>query len=521
MTVKLKVFCRRQEPPSFIGELSAEKTLQGVEENHHYLISVDAETSRLYVDDALLPMDARREFWLWSPGFYAGEVELELEQEGLHAPVRFLIDVAPAQHKTGREQYIEYISQIADYAPQLLTGTEPAKHGLGGQAKQKLSLWIRYARFRCFIDRYLYGLKAISERPIVRLNHHREQLPIHLARRVDVTTVRRLSANPKLLAVVAKQPGQAHNRIIENNRLDVPFNEPTMDNPANRLMAQQLDHVLRMVDGLVESFSNYSSTSGETESDILSRMPRRLNYLAGIRKRLLKLSRNTPFSAADKSKTGVAGLNAVSGSPHYDLAYRVGVRLLRQGLSELADDEQHYLAPTWEVYEAWCFVALARQLEVLLPGYEWRLKSAPAFADMVLVGQSGDQAVSLYSQLVCRSMEEDNHYGYCSISRERRPDLVLEYRKGQQVRFICLDSKYTAYRSRILDSMASAHIYRDSIKFRGKAPSLSVLLVPANKEVPRLSDPDYLDTHGVGCLTLVNNRDAVELLKRMLRYLQN
>jgi len=175
LTVELDVYCLRKEQLIPLGKLTASKTLQGFEENQNYLIRVDAETSRLYVDDALLQMDAHREYWQWSPGFYAGEVDVELEQQGQHSPTRYLIDVAPAKHKTGRDQYLEYIRGIADYAPQLLMGTEPAKHGLGGSSKQKLSLWIRYARLRCFIDRYLSGLRAITERPIVRLNHHRQQ----------------------------------------------------------------------------------------------------------------------------------------------------------------------------------------------------------------------------------------------------------------------------------------------------------------------------------------------------------
>ncbi|WP_347332586.1 hypothetical protein [Marinimicrobium locisalis] len=70
-----------------------------------------------------------------------------------------------------------------------------------------------------------------------------------------------------------------------------------------------------------------------------------------------------PVKEASTRRSSATELNAVSGSPHYSMIHRLGVRLLRQGLSALADDEQHYLEPTWEIYEAWCFVALAQQLE--------------------------------------------------------------------------------------------------------------------------------------------------------------
>ena len=123
------------------------------------------------------------------------------------------------------------------------------------------------------------------------------------------------------------------------------------------------------------------------------------------------------------------------------------------------------------------FVVLAQQLEQHLPEYQWRLRRDVVSADMILEGQKEEERLRLYTQLICPSLENQNRYGYYSISRERRPDLVLEYSDEDGTRFICLDSKYTSHRSGVLESMASAHIYKDSIKQQGAAaPRYSLLL---------------------------------------------
>lgn len=503
-----------------LGILSPGCLLGGLVEQGSYWIKVPASGACLFIDDAPMTIDAQGQYWRWSPGFFAGEVLVELALAGHFQSLRYRLDVSAASHKSGREQYLEYIREIADTAPQLLLGTEPGQHGLGGSSdRTKLAHWLSYARLRWFIDAYLSGLRAVCERPLVRNRHRREQMPIHLARQVDVRTVRRLEANPNLLAAVARQLDAAE-QILDDNRLDVPFNEPTMDHPANRLLASQLQGVVRLVRQLRETFSATSHGAGDTETDIQSRINRRLDYLGTVEKSLLRMSRRDPFAAVTRSEAGVAALNAVSSSPHYARTHRLGLRLLRKGIASLATDEQHYLAPTWQVYEAWCFVTLAEQLQQQLPEYAWCRKDVVSWADMLLEGVKGEERICLYFQLGCPALEAENSHGYASISRERRPDMVLEHVNGDQLQFICLDSKYTASKSGLLDSMASAHIYRDSIRRKGVAPVLSLLLVPQNQHVVAISSQDYITRNRVGCLPMVSKKEAASVIQWLWQWLQ-
>ncbi|MDQ2076876.1 DUF2357 domain-containing protein [Marinimicrobium sp. ABcell2] len=511
--MKLEVFRQERDSLTLVGHLSTESKLYGLHESQHYLIRCPNRLARLFVDDMPVELDSRYEYWRWSPGYYAGEVGLELELPTTQIPLLFVADIGPSPYKTGREQYAEYLADIADYAPELLLGNEPSQHGLGGRSENELNLWIRYARLRQFIDRYISGLGYIIERPIIRTRGRREQVAFPSVKRVDGATLRQLSCNPHVMLALSGTDGLKVD--VRDKRIDVPFHEPTYDNPANRLITRQLHAVQRLVRGLIKLFSDYSGQASDTETDIAPRLPRRIAYLENIDRKLARLARSEPFHAADVANCSAAELNAVSGNPHYSMTHHTGVRLLRLGISELAEDEQHYLAPTWEIYEAWCFVAIDQQLQAFFPDYHWRLRAKKP-ACFLLEGQSPERTLRLYSQMTCRSLESVNQYGYCSISRERRPDLVLEVDEDGSKRFICLDSKYSSSKTRILDSMASAHIYRDSLRLCGRRPELSLILVPANPDVGRLADQEYQERHGVGCVTLSNQNDARSVVRKLL-----
>jgi len=276
--------------------------------------------------------------------------------------------------------------------------------------------------------------------------------------------------------------------------------------------------VRRLARSMLSELQDVRVSGSETETDLQARLPRRIRFLKSVDKQLGRIARSEPFASANIEKRGVADLNAVSGHPHYNMTYRAGIRILRQGLSDMGGDEQHYLAPTWEIYEVWCFVAFAEALQSRHQEYEWCLKLNPVSADLILRGDAGSKRITLFFQMACPSLESPNIYEYFSITRARRPDMLLEIMDGDQRRFICLDSKYTASKSRILDSMASAHIYRDSLRRDDATPNLSIILVPINEDVPALGVTSYWERNHVGCAVLADKADADAVLDLVLRF---
>ena len=518
MSDKLSVVHAENKALIPIGELSPNAVLRGFEESQTYLIGMPGEGYSLFADDAPLAMDVHRRHWIWSPGFFSGEVLLELEDQYGRVVAHYRADVSAAEHKSGRQQFLEYIQEIVEYAPELVSGVEPSQHALGGRAGGQSSVWIRYARLKCFIEPFMDSLRHVCDTPMQWNSYRRELLPAHLTRKVDVQTLSQLVANPELFSALQNRQKLKDNSKPIDDRLDVPFYQTTLDHPATRLIAQQLRDVIRLISWMINEFSTMSILTSETETDIAARIPRRLAYLQVLKKQLVKISRRRPFSEVSDKDAGIAGINAIAGNPTYTRAYRLGIRLLRDGISEIQHDERQYVPTTWQIYESWCFVSLAKALEQLLPSFHWIKRGGVSSAGLFSEGYRGDERLRLYTQLVCPSLERENKLGYYSISQERRPDLVLEYSDRERVRFICLDSKYTASKSGLLSSMTSAHVYRDAVKRSGMGPEYSVLLAPTTTAALLLSKPHYIANYRVGCLEHRSNDDARSIVSRVLSW---
>jgi len=73
---------------------------------------------------------------------------------------------------------------------------------------------------------------------------------------------------------------------------------------------------------------------------------------------------------------------------------------------------------------------------------------------------------------------------------------------GSDLRFVVFDAKYRASRANVLDAMASAHIYHDSLRIGLRRPEAAFLLVPSGGGTPWLEDAIFQAEHGVGVLPL-------------------
>ena len=108
-----------------------------------------------------------------------------------------------------------------------------------------------------------------------------------------------------------------------------------------------------------------------------------------------------------------------------------------------------------------------------------------------------------------------------SLSRERRPDIVLVHSFGDATRFLVLDAKWRSGRENVLDAMTSAHIYHDALRVRQVSPSSCLLLLPGKDTVSELESEAFIHAHGVGaikCVKIAGDGETrlVELLKPWL-----
>ena len=163
------------------------------------------------------------------------------------------------------------------------------------------------------------------------------------------------------------------------------------------------------------------------------------------------------------------------------------------------------LSPTWEIYERWCFVALARRPREWLPDYAWKQAGTTGSARRTIIGGGGDgHRIGLHLQKTFRSTRGRKKAGGWSVSRECVPDLVLESRSPAGVtRFVVLDAKYRAGEDAIVRGMAeSAHLYQDALRWGARRPECTLLLVPTADATAWLTSPEYIAEHHVGVVAL-------------------
>ena len=162
---------------------------------------------------------------------------------------------------------------------------------------------------------------------------------------------------------------------------------------------------------------------------------------------------------------------------------------------------------------------VVEQLRKLYPQFSWRCRSTSMKAGRILWrGTDDGVTLDVWFQTRCPAIDQKRYYGFASLSRLRLPDIAITFRSPTSQRFIILDAKYRSSRLGVLDGMASAHLYHDSLRWCGRKPDASMLLIPRGGGVSVLESTGYQEAHGVGACVLGHKGDG-HCLARMLEKL--
>ena len=471
------------------------------------LVGPDDHECQLLVDDEpLRGIENARNEWEWTPGFYAGEVRAELlDRDGTTLGI-WRLDVSPDSDKAGQDLFERMINEIIDFDAYLVVGEEPARRRLGalGETDDPL-VWLERLRRRR--NELNQTLVAIRREPVSVLKARRRFVPLRDARRTDLRTLQSALRQPATLAAI--RPGMGSMLLsdpADGPILDVPAVERTLDAPANRCALAMLRALLlrcreltKLLDKLAESRVQ------ETRTGVAGRVHRWKQILGEMEREFAKAERRLPFSEVQRAEVTAAGLNAVAAHPLYGRFWRVGWEALRRGVYHLDPEDLLPLSPTWEIYERWCFVALARKLREWLPEYAWKHAGATGSDRRRVIGRRSDgHQITLHLQKTFQKKDGVEQKEAWSISRQCVPDLVLKSETCDGVtRFIVLDAKYRTGEQNILNGMAeSAHLYHDALRLGPRRPERTLLLVPNADETEWLSREDYVDKHHVGVVAL-------------------
>ena len=471
---------------------------------------------RLFIDDEpLATVDDAPNRWEWQPGFYAGEVRAELVDGFGRSLGVWRLDISPDPGKAGREVYESMLSEIIDFDATLVLGEEPARHRLGamGDTNNPLVLFDRLRRRRDTLER---SLAAIRANPASVLRSRRRFVPLRAVRRADLRTLRAAMRQPGTLAAIR---GNSHG-VSEGREplFDVPAVERRLDSPANRAALFMLRALLLRCRDLRQWIGELAKKErGETRislyktrTSLYKRNPRWQEILDQIEKSLMAVERLRPFSEVKRPELTAAGLNAVAAHPLYARFWRVGWEALRRGVSRWQPEDALPMAPTWEIYERWCFVALAQMLQVF-SGSDYKWKTRGSSEKPEFVGRCGDgHEITLSLQKTASSSNGVKQEGLWSVSRQCQPDLVLQWRRpGQETAFAVLDAKYRSTREGILPGMAeSAHLYQDALRWGSRRPEFTLLLTPGAERVDWLTHEDFIREHHVGVVVLLPDAES-------------
>ena len=160
------------------------------------------EGCRLLVDDG--PLDSRGSgVWVWEPGYYAGPVRAELLGPDGAVLGRWRFDVSPHPDKVAPEIFDGMVAEILDHDPELVLGTEPARHRLGALGEMDDPL-VALERLRRREDALARAIAAIHREPRTVLRAKREWVPLHRVRRADLRTLRTALREPAAVAALSR-----------------------------------------------------------------------------------------------------------------------------------------------------------------------------------------------------------------------------------------------------------------------------------------------------------------------------
>lgn len=489
----------------------------GFIEHGDYFIDAPFLGAHLCIDEErlALTMDDGRTGWRWCPGFYAGMVMAELLDEQGKVLAEFKLDVAPDHRKLGADIYAEYVNELLAFDPRLLFGTESAQSG-AGTSGEFTSLHLRYARLRRYGPPLVRRLAQILAQPLARLGQRRALKSPREARRFDHQTVRHMRNRPACLAALLPDSEQGSSAGLLFN-VSRPYEN--FDNPANRALSATLRAVIRRTKEVASELSSLVDQphQSETRTPLGPKIQRRLDFLRELAIGLERLQRSAPFSQLSRREISAAGLSAISAHPVYASAFRLGWFALRNGVVDERLDESLWLCPTWEIYERWCFLKVVQALQQVYMDLTWDVSYPGTSSDYIQYrGVGRGEVVTAWLQLTYPAGDAPAPKGFSSVSGERRPDVTVLRESDAGTGFVVLDAKYRVSRSNVLDGMSSAHLYRDSLRWRGFQPKVSLLLVPKGGAVQWLETTEALKTHGVGVHQL-SNSDDVARLSRLLR----
>ncbi|MBU1357656.1 MAG: restriction endonuclease-like protein [Gammaproteobacteria bacterium] len=467
--------------------------------------------ARLFIDDVEFAF-SHDGLCRWRPSFYAGRVSVHAVYNGLGQVCWF--DVSPSASKSGDEHFGEMVERIRAFDQALLRGLSSATMAFGRDGQHGLfANDVLLTRIRSHGPAFLEALASLSASPHSALSSERRPMPLVRMKSFHPTTLQ----DRRLVALIAGI-GSAREKL-DTIQLYSRESQPTVDTPVNRALLALAKRFRATVAQLRESVE--ALQLGGPKEDQLPRVERRLAVLVELEDGVSKIIRADPFRRIARAETSATGLAQIAAHPRYSRPYRLGAHAMMTGVEgDEAPDDLH-VNHAWGIYETWCYVEVLRALEDVL-GIHLAPIKFPAVTAQLAFGallHDGRSVEALFQAEFPSGARRTAADGLAwSVSRERRPDVVLILSDGAGTSTLIFDAKWRSGRQNVLDAMQSAHIYRDSLRLGATRIAGCMLLLPAETECNWLEAQDFFREHHVGAIADFNvDGGGCETMRHVLR----
>lgn len=420
----------------------------------------------LLIDDlpvqALRPRDRHTARWAWSPGFYAGGVEMTLRAAGA-ARVRFELVTDPDRRKLTRHNFETMVREVLEDTFALFA---LSSHRFGvGQGVGKSPPIARLEFLRSRLTDLERTVRRINDRPVRILHVEERLLPLHKARTLTGPELERSLRTSRVAGMVPmpnRAPGAPKLPLPE--RVRKTAKAVNLDIPEH----QQMKWALTRWHGWLVSVADRLSTPAADGSEQRSIREGWAVRCRGMSRRIGTLLALPLFEDVSDRPGPVTLSSVYRRSPAYAEFFRLH-RDFSLGVAQVVGDYlQMPLARTFDLYELWCFLRILRVTAERFPVASDTLRSVfEQTADGEITLPSSFVEVPLghgfavaYQRRYREYWRERDDRG--SFSREMQPDIAITATEPQAAALIVLDAKYRVD-GQLNDAIGDIHVYRDAL----------------------------------------------------------
>ncbi len=459
--------------------------------------------------------------WFFETGFEAGDLSFRSSTD---AQPLLRARVLPSSEKLGEAQWLRIVEDVEQWLPAASVGVEGSSHGrVGNEGSPAPLLASALGPLVTPLER---ALRAVLRGPRELIIASVREVPAHAVRTVTPATLQWLVRRPDAWAALGHREFATQG---SEPLVPVRWSEATRDHPTHRYLAWLLERATDVVDAVAERLEHAAEDHATKVSSSWCRA--RARHMRRARAIMESARRRSWLRAVPAAPISEAALLAIVDDPGYARVHALLRRFVRPLFALSAKEGlEAPVRATFDLYELWCFLALQRALKARLTAAKWFRKGVTAerFSDgrghgARFAADLPNGRLELYFNLTFPGYLARHSSPRFSVSGERRPDLVVTWQPASgQSRWMCLDAKYRVREDKVAGAFASAHIYRDALRWNDQGGRCQgvLLLIPnvAQRCAPWCADAFFAEHH-VGAAWLAPGSNAEAVAERVLKTL--